>query len=153
MEQGVRKAVTGDVPGIQELVNVNAQQGLMLGLSRHEIYEQLRDFSVVERDGAMLGVCALHVAWDDLAEIRSLAVREDVRHQGWGRRLVMSSLSEARDLGVRRVFSLTYQGGFFGRLGFSPVDKGQLPHKIWTDCLKCVKFPNCDEESWLITLE
>jgi amino-acid N-acetyltransferase len=153
MEQGVRKAMTRDVPGIQELVNANAQAGLMLGLSRHEIYEQLRDFCVVERDGAVVGVCALHVAWDDLAEVRSLAVRDDVRHQGWGRRLVMSCIAEARDLGVRRVFALTYQGGFFSRLGFAPVDKGELPHKIWTDCLKCVKFPNCDEESWLLTLE
>lgn len=146
---GVRKAATADVPEIQKLVNEESQKGLMLALSLHEIYEQLRDFYIYELDGQVVGVCALHVSWDDLAEIRSLAVREEHRLLGLGRILVDSALKEARELGIRRVFALTYQRDFFERLGFARVEKTELPHKVWADCLKCVKFPDCDEEAYV----
>ena len=99
-----------------------------------------------------MGVCALHVSWDGLAEIRSLAVRPDRVKRGIGRSLVLQSLAEAEKLGVKRVFVLTYQNGFFKKLGFTDVDKKELPHKIWTDCLNCVKFPNCDESSLIINI-
>ncbi len=150
--EGVRKAVTRDVPEIQKLVNDHAQKGLMLGLSLSEIYEQLRDFNVWEREGAVVGTCALRIHWDDLAEIRSLAVREDACRRGIGSGLVRTALGEAAEMGVRRVFALTYQGPFFGRLGFRRVEKAELPHKVWTDCLKCVKFPGCDEEAYLMEM-
>jgi amino-acid N-acetyltransferase len=93
----------------------------------------------------MVGICALHICWDDLAEIRSLAVRDEDRKKGIGAGLVRACLEEAKALGVNRVFALSYQPEFFERLGFKKVDKAVLPHKIWTDCLKCVKFPDCDE--------
>jgi amino-acid N-acetyltransferase len=150
---GVRKAVTGDVQGIQALVNEHAKKELMLALSLHEIYDQLRDFNVFEQDGTVVGVSALHIVWDDLAEIRSLAVRQDLCGKGIGTRLVESCLVEARGLGIRRIFALTYQGAFFVKLGFRPVDKAQLPHKVWNDCLKCVKFPDCDEEAFILELD
>jgi amino-acid N-acetyltransferase len=93
----------------------------------------------------VVGICALHICWDELAELRSLAVQEEFRKRGIGEKLVKSCLEESKFLGVKRVFALTYQPEFFERMGFKKVDKNVLPHKIWTDCLKCIKFPDCDE--------
>jgi amino-acid N-acetyltransferase len=148
----VRKAVLSDVKTIQFLVNQYADTGQMLPRALNELYEQLRDFHVYEEQGELLGVCALHVSWDGLAEIRSLAVRKDRIKRGIGSELVQRCLSEAASLQVARVFVLTYQNGFFRKLGFTEVDKKELPHKIWTDCLNCVKFPNCDESSLIINI-
>jgi len=96
-----------------------------------------------------VGICALHICWDDLAEIRSLIVREESRNAGIGAKLVKACIQESKALGVNRVFALTYRPEFFERLGFKQVDKSVLPHKIWTDCLHCVKFPDCDEVALL----
>lgn len=149
----IRKAVTKDVPQIQLLVNEHAKTGNMLALSLSEIYEQLRDFYVFEKDGQVAGVCALHISWEDLAEIRSLAVRDDIMRRGFGRRLVQACLEESKSLGIRKVFALTYRADFFKGIGFKPVKKADLPQKVWRDCLKCVKFPNCDEEAYMIEID
>ena len=148
----IRKAKLMDVKPIQTLVNHYADSGQMLPRSLNELYENLRDFHLYERDNTLLGVCALHISWDGLAEIRSLAVRKDSTRRGIGAKLVRSCLDEAVELQVERVFVLTYQNDFFYKLGFNAVDKKELPHKIWTDCLNCVKFPNCDESSLMINL-
>jgi amino-acid N-acetyltransferase len=148
----IRKARIEDVRTIQAIVNGYAEQGQMLPRSLNDLYESIRDFSVFGEEGAVVGVCALHISWEGLAEIRSLAVRADRTGRGIGAALVASCLEEARELGADRVFVLTYQEAFFGRRGFAPIDKKELPHKIWTDCLNCVKFPNCDETSLSITL-
>jgi amino-acid N-acetyltransferase len=148
----IRKAKLADVKAIQALVNHYADSGQMLPRALNELYEHLRDFHVQEEKGALIGVCALHVSWDGLAEIRSLAVRQDRAKRGIGAELVRQCLNEAADLLVERVFVLTYQPGFFKKLGFSEVDKKELPHKIWTDCLNCVKFPDCDETALMITV-
>jgi amino-acid N-acetyltransferase len=148
----IRKAKLMDVKPIQTLVNHYADSGQMLPRSLNELYENLRDFHLYEQDNALLGVCALHISWDGLAEIRSLAVRKDSTRRGIGAKLVRSCLDEAVELQVERVFVLTYQNDFFYKLGFNAVDKKELPHKIWTDCLNCVKFPNCDESSLMISL-
>jgi len=148
----IRKARIADVKNIQPLINQYADQGQMLPRSLNELYENLRDFSVYEKDGAIRGACALHVSWDGLAEVRSLAVAPGSARGGIGSALVRHCLEEAASLGAERVFVLTYQVGFFQKLGFGPVDKKELPHKIWTDCLNCVKFPNCDETAMLINL-
>jgi amino-acid N-acetyltransferase len=146
----IRKAIIGDVGRIQSLVNHYASKETMLGLSLSEIYDQVRDFTVAEGPRrALIGVCALHVIWDDLAEIRSLAVDPKVRRRGVGRSLVEHCLEEARSLQIPKVFALTYQTEFFKRIGFERVDKADLPHKVWRDCLKCTKFPNCDETAVL----
>lgn len=145
----IRKAVIADVKAIQAIVNHYAEQGQMLPRSLNELYENLRDFSVYVKDHTLLGVCALHISWDGLAEIRSLAVRRENSGAGIGTALVNHCLAEARELGAERVFVLTYQELFFKKMGFAPVDKKELPHKIWTDCLNCVKFPNCDETAML----
>ena len=150
----IRKAKLSDVKAIQSLVNQYADSGQMLPRNLNEIYEHLRDFHVYEdkENGILAGVCALHVSWDGLAELRSLAVRQDRVKRGIGAELVRQCLQEAATLQVVRVFVLTYQAGFFRKLGFTDVDKKELPHKIWTDCLNCVKFPDCDESALIIKL-
>jgi amino-acid N-acetyltransferase len=148
----IRKARIADVKAIQALINGYADSGQMLPRTLNELYEHLRDFVVLEENGAIAGVCALHISWEGLAEIRSLAVRQNRTSKGMGSALVRQCLTEALDFGAERVFVLTYVAGFFKKLGFSDVDKKELPHKIWTDCLNCVKFPNCDETALIINI-
>jgi amino-acid N-acetyltransferase len=148
----IRKATLNDVKAIQSLINQYAETGQMLPRTLNELYEHLRDFHLYEDNGSLAGVCALHVSWEGLAEIRSLAVRSDRVKRGIGAELVRKCLAEANELNVKRVFVLTYQAEFFRKLGFADVDKKELPHKIWTDCLNCVKFPNCDESALVINI-
>ena len=141
----IRKAKLKDVKEIQRLIKLYSGRGDILPRSLSELYDDLRDFYVSIRNRKMVGICALHICWDDLAEVRSLVVLEEARNRGVGAKLVEACLRESEELGVKRVFALTYRPKFFEKLGFTIVDKAVLPHKIWTDCLKCVKFPDCDE--------
>ena len=141
----IRKARMADVKAIQKLVADYARKGDMLPRSLSDIYENLRDYFVYEDGGEVVGSAAIHIMWEDLAEVRSLAVQEGRMRRGVGTQLVEACISEAIVLGIARVFALTYKPEFFERLGFHRVDKAELPHKIWTDCLKCAKFPDCDE--------
>ena len=152
-ERMIRKARLDDIKEIQRLIKLYVSQGDILPRSLSELYDHLRDFFVFIRKRKVIGICALHICWDDLAEIRSLAVQEEDQKKGIGAKLVKACLEESRLLGVKRVFALTYQPDFFERLGFKKVDKTILPHKIWTDCLKCVKFPDCDEIALIKELE
>ena len=145
----LRKALIGDVPKIHELINGYAAKGEMLARSRNELYEGIRDFFVLEREKSIVGCCALHINWEDLAEVRSLAVQQDSRHKGMGSLLVNACLEEARQLGIHRVYALTYRATFFEKLGFSRISKDILPQKVWVDCLNCPKFPSCDEDAVL----
>jgi len=148
----VRKAVLNDVQDIFNIVEASASKGLMLHRALADICDSLRDFFVYEESGAVLGACAMHISSEDMGEIRSLAVREGSTGRGIGRQLVEACLDEARSIGLKKVFALTYKTGFFSRLGFKPISKEVLPHKIWGDCIKCVKFPNCDENAVIIDL-
>jgi len=148
----IRKASIADVKAIHKLLNAYAKDGLMLSRSLSDIYEALRDFYVFDEGGVVLGTVCLHICWEDLAEVRSLAVAEEVGFRGIGRQLVQSCLDEARELGLKRVFALTYKPGFFEKLGFHLIEKSELPHKIWGDCLKCAKFPECDEIAMSVEL-
>ena len=139
-----------DVPAIVALVNDTAQKGLVLPKSLNQVYQNIRDFAVVEEEGQIIGCAALHVLWADLAEVRSLVVNEERRRKGTGRQLVHLLLKQARGLGVDRVFALTYQQEFFKSLGFREIAKEELPHKIWADCIDCVKFPHCDETAVIL---
>ena len=142
----IRKARMADVKGIHGLIAEYAKKGDMLPRSLTDIYENLRDYFVfLGDDGELVGSAAIHIMWEDLAEVRSLAVREGKMRRGVGTQLVESCISEAIMLGIERVFALTYKPEFFEKLGFHIVDKAELPQKIWTDCLKCSKFPDCDE--------
>ncbi len=150
----IRKARISDIKTIHTLLNMFARDGLLLPRSLSELYDSVRDFFVYcNEDNKVLGCSALHICWDDLAEIRSLAVYPEHHQKGIGNRLVMACLDEARDLEVSRVFVLTYQERFFSEIGFKKVDKSVLPHKVWGDCLKCPKFPNCDEIAMIFEIE
>jgi len=151
----IRKAVIGDIKSIHKLLGHYGNQGLLLARPISELYDHLRDFFVVCENGSMdsiLGACALGVCWEDLGEVRSLAVTEGHQGKGLGAELVETCLDEARSLGLNRAFALTYVTGFFSKLGFTEVEKSSLPHKVWADCLKCPKFPDCDEIGMIIDL-
>ncbi len=150
----IRQARLKDVESIHEILSAPAQAGVILPLSRMDLYARLRDYFVcVEDESRVIGVGGLHICWADLAEIRSLVVTEDRRGRGVGRELVWACLDEARRLGVPRVFALTYRPDFFGLLGFKEVEKSSLPQKIWIDCVRCIKFPQCDEVAMIMDLD
>ena len=149
----IRKAQIKDVKDIQKLLTSYASRGDMLSRSLSELYESLRDFYVCEEDGKLMGTAALHIVWDDLAEVRSVAVAEDVGRKGIGSLLGQACIAEAREIGLKRIFCLTYKPDFFGKHGFRLVDKSELPHKVWGDCIKCVKFPDCDENAMILDLD
>jgi len=141
----IRKATVNDVKKIQKLVNYYAKREKMLPRSLNELYENIRDFFVYTEGNKTLGCCALHVDWEDLAEIKSLAVSGAKSGKGIGAKLLTRCLKDAKDLKVRKVFALTYVPGFFEKFGFRIVDKKELPHKIWSECIRCMYFPGCKE--------
>lgn len=150
----MRDARMGDIKKIYKLLQHFADKDLLLGRSLSSLYDQLRDFSVyVEQNGEdsedekLIGVVALHICWENLAEIRSLAVIDEYHNKGVGKQLVNKTLQEAESYGINRVFTLTYQPNFFRKLGFKDIDKSELPHKVWSDCINCSKFPDCNEEA------
>lgn len=148
----VEKAKISEVPRIHKLVNTFAGRGEMLARSLSEIYENIRDFVVVRKGKRIIGCAALHVMWSDLAEIKSVAVDEELQRQRVGYELVAALLKEAKELGINTVFCLTYKPMFFEKLGLQEVEKMTLPQKIWTECYRCSKFPNCDETAMTIQI-
>ena len=148
----LRKAQIQDVKEIQKLLMHYANRGDMLSRSLSELYEALRDFYIFEEEGQIVGAAALHIVWEDLAEIRSVAVAEATGRKGVGTEVVNACIAEAKVLGLKRLFCLTYKPDFFARFGFQIVDKSQLPHKVWGDCIKCAKFPDCDEIAMILDL-
>lgn len=145
MKLQVKKATVSDAKIIHSLINKLAKKDEMLPRSLNDIYENIRDFFVCKDGGKILGVSALHVLWENLAEIRSIAVLKEHRQKGIGSILIARCLKEAKELGTKKIFALTYDPSFFRSLGFKDIDKNSLPQKIWSDCLKCHKFPECDE--------
>ena len=148
----IRHARITDVRAIHKLLLVYANDGQLLGRSLADIYDSLRDFYVYEEEGEILGIGALAICWEDLAEVRSLAVVAGQQGKGIGRKIVESCLKEATELGIKRVFALTYQPDFFKLLGFFDIEKSELPQKVWGVCINCVKFPDCDEFALAINL-
>ncbi|MBI4666445.1 MAG: N-acetyltransferase [Nitrospinae bacterium] len=140
-----RPAVIADARKIQSLINGYAEKGLMLPRSLNDLFEAIRQYIIYEENGEVVGVCGLHVAWEDLAEVRGLAVDQAHSGKGIGAQLVTRAIAEAKKLGIPKVFCLTYVPGFFSKLGFTVVEKHEFPHKIWSDCVRCHKFPDCDE--------
>lgn len=166
----IRKAVIRDIRDIHSILKGYADLDLLLPRPLSELYDHLRDYFVLQecssdstlpqrdpenlstKDTKIQGVCGLHICWEDLAEIKSLAVRDASRGRGFGRRLVQACMDEAHSLGIKRVFVLTYIPDFFRKLGFKEADKALLPHKIWADCMKCPKFPDCGEVALIYDL-
>jgi amino-acid N-acetyltransferase len=155
----IKNANIGNVKAIYDLLNYFAEKDLLLGRSLSSLYDQLRDFKLFwienkdepgkENSKYLAGVCALHICWENLAEIRSLAIAVDYQKQGIGSSLVAKCLAEAKLFGISQVFTLTYQPEFFSKFGFEAIDKKELPHKVWKDCVQCHKFPDCNEEAMI----
>jgi amino-acid N-acetyltransferase len=141
----LRRARTGDVVAMQQIINGFADRDAMLHRSLSQLYENIRDFFVVEEEGKIVGCAGLHVNWRDLAELKSLAVAESAQGRGYGRELIAACLAEAEEIGVSRVFALTYVPDLFVKTGFQVVDRSVLPRKVWTECVYCPKFPDCGE--------
>jgi len=145
----LRPAKTSDVPRIKELIDRYATENLLLPKTLSELYETVRDFVVFAEGDRVVGAGALHVDWENLAELRSLAVSKDRQGRGIGKKICEALLEEAERLEIDRVFALTYADEFFLSLGFRVVDKTLLPRKIWADCIHCHKYPICDEIAML----
>jgi amino-acid N-acetyltransferase len=144
-ESLIRDARLDDVPAIRELINSYAELDKMLFRPLADLYESLRDFKVFERDGQVVGCCALQVLWSDLAEIKSLAVRQDCQGQGIGTQLVQGIINEAWRLRLPRIFTLTLEKQFFEKQGFMKIARESLPYKVWSECIHCPKQDQCDE--------
>lgn len=148
-----RKAKIDDVGSLHRLINELADLGLMLPRSLSILYESIREFTIVEEDGVFVGGGALHIIWEDLAEIRALALKPDFHGKGIGKQLVDELIKEAIELGIPQVFALTYQVDFFIKCGFGEITKEKMPQKVWKDCINCPKFPNCDEVAVIRTVK
>lgn len=141
----VDRARVSDANSMHQLVSHFADKGEVLPRALSEIYEGIRDYFVVRKRGRVIACAALHVTWVDLAEIKSLAVDERAQNQKVGSALVQACLEEAKELGISKVFCLVRKTAFFKKHGFQPIDKTELPHKVWAECYRCPKFPDCDE--------
>ena len=143
----IRKATIKDVKPVHALLQEYGRQGELLARPLSELYDHVRDFLlyVDEKENRVLGCCALQFCWEDLAEIRSLAVHPDHLGKRIGSKLTLAALTEAGVFNIKKVFTLTYRTEFFKKLGFSRIDRADLPLKIWGDCILCIKYPDCDE--------
>jgi amino-acid N-acetyltransferase len=141
----IRKARINDVFVMRQIISIYSRDELMLARSLSEIYENIRDYYVCEINKEIVGCGALHVVWEDLAEILALAVKPEFSGKGIGSKLVSACLDDAKYFDVKEVFALTYVPNFFATLGFKVVDKNSLPRKIWSGCQRCPKFPDCSE--------
>ncbi len=150
----IRKATIKDVKIIHGLLKGYGDRGELLPRPLTKIYDHLRDFSVyVDENDNVLGCCALQFCWEDLAEIRSMAVHPEHTGKRIGTKLAHEVLSDAKLFNIKKVFTLTYRPGFFKQFGFRQVDLAELPLKIWSDCILCVKFPDCDETAMIKEIE
>lgn len=143
----IRKATIKDIKAIHSLLHQYGLKGELLPRPLSVLYDHVRDFTVYvdDKGDSVLGCCALQFCWDDLAEIRSLAVHPEHLGERIGSKLVEHVLTEAKSFEIQKVFALTYRPGFFEQFGFQQIDRSELPIKIWADCITCLKFPDCDE--------
>jgi amino-acid N-acetyltransferase len=150
----IRSALVSDAAAICDLVNYYAERGKMLHRSLESVYDSLRDFHVAEsHSGEILGCVAVDIFWADLAEIKSLAVSSQQTHQGVGSQLVLAAVDDAKRLGIRKLFALTYEREFLERHGFEVIDRDTLPEKVWRECISCPKADACDEIAMMLRLD
>ncbi len=142
-----RKAFPSDVLAIRNLIQEGKKDGFLLLRSLSELYEKVRDFWVVEKNGEIVGICGFHSVWEDLAEVRSLVVKKDFRGKGIGKAILEKGEKELKEIGFKKAFTLTAIPEYFEKLGYRKISKDKLPHKVWKDCLNCPYFPDCKEEA------
>ncbi|UCD15778.1 MAG: N-acetyltransferase [Candidatus Omnitrophota bacterium] len=149
----IRKAKISDAEQIQSLIHFWAKQGKVLDRSLNYIYQTIKDFWVYEDKGKIVGCCALGVVgWKNLGEIKSLVILKRFQNKGIGITLVKKCIKEAHSLGIKGIFALTFVPKFFQKLGFKKTSRKKLPHKIWSECMNCVYFPDCKEEAVILKL-
>jgi N-acetylglutamate synthase and related acetyltransferases len=148
----IRSAKVTDVKDMHKIVEYYADNKEMLHRSLNSIYENIQEYVVVEEKGKIIACGALHVAWEDLAEVKALAVSEKYKGRGIGRKIVQKLQEHASDLGIGKVFALSFKPEFFIKLGYKVIPKETLPHKIWSECINCHLFPDCGEVPLLIAL-
>jgi len=154
MSMIIRKAFTADVPEIKKLIEPFVVEGLLLPKSLHSLYSCIRDFWVMsDKNSRLIGCSAMQVSWEDIGEIRTLAVRKDQQGRGYGSEILKACINEAKELGLKKVFTLTYKEAFFKKSGFKPISKTKLPNKIWADCIHCPHFPDCDETALMYKIK
>ncbi|MCX5777629.1 MAG: N-acetyltransferase [Elusimicrobia bacterium] len=141
----IRPAKVSDVKAIHALIGYYAERKEMLPRPINDLYENIQELMVAEDKGKVVACCALHVSWEDLAEIKALAVEQNYHHKGIGTTIVATLEKRAKELGVNRVFALTFKPPFFKQLGYKQIKREALPHKIWGECVKCHLFPDCGE--------
>jgi amino-acid N-acetyltransferase len=151
----IRKASIKDIKTIHALLSDYGEKGVLLSRPLSQLYDQVRDFFVYEipETKKIAGCGALQFCWEDLAEIRSLAVYKEFQGRNIGSAIVNAAIDEARLFGMKKLFTLTYKPGFFKKFNFKIIDRSELPLKIWSDCISCVKFPDCDETAMMLSLE
>jgi len=141
----IRPAKVKDVKPMHSIIEFYANRQEMLHRPINDIYENIQEFSVCEDKGKVVGCGALHVSWEDLAEIKALAIASGYQKKGIGSKLVSELENRAKDLGIKKVFALTFKPPFFSKLGYKKIKRDELPHKIWGECVKCHLFPDCGE--------
>jgi amino-acid N-acetyltransferase len=151
----LRRARVSDVEEILALVNSYASSNLMLPRGPEYLYENIRDFVVVEADVGrapprIVACGSLHVLWEDIAEIRSLATHPQFQHRGLASQIVRYLVGEGRKVGIKKVFAFSTMGGIFEKLGFKPKRKEELPSKVWGECIRCPKYFCCDETGFIL---
>lgn len=150
----IRKAAIKDIKMIHAILSDYGDKGQLLSRPLSQLYDHVRDFFVFEdpETKAVCGCGALQFCWEDLAEIRSLAVTREYQGKHIGHQLAQAAIDEARTYGIKKLFTLTYRPDFFKQFNFSIIDRSELPLKIWSDCISCVKFPDCDETAMMLSL-
>ena len=141
----IRHAKVTDVKKMHKLVEFYADNKEMLHRSLNAIYENIQEYMVAEENGTIVGCGALHVSWDDLAEIKALAVAKTHMGKGIGRKLVTELEKNAVKLDIFTTFALSFKPAFFQKIGYEIISKEVLPQKIWSECINCHLFPDCGE--------
>lgn len=141
----IRSARVSDVKAMHALIGHYAERKEMLPRPINDLYENIQEFFVAEDKKKIVGCCALHISWEDLAEVKALAVADDYHHRGIGTKLVLACHKKARELEVKKTFALTFKPQFFLKLGYTKIPREKLPHKIWGECVRCPLFPDCGE--------
>ncbi|MDR2860793.1 MAG: N-acetyltransferase [Elusimicrobiota bacterium] len=149
----IRPAKVQDVKQIHSIVEYYADNKEMLHRSLNAIYENIQEFIIMEDKGKVIACGALHVSWEDLAEVKALAVSKGLIKKGIGSKITKKLEQNAKKLGIKKIFTLTFKPKFFEKLGYNEISRETLPHKIWSECINCHLFPDCGEVPLLKNLK
>jgi amino-acid N-acetyltransferase len=136
MSASIRPARTSDIKAIRKIIDNYSLQRRLLSKETVMLYEDVQEFFVAEKDGAIIGCGALHVLWEDLGEVRTVAVNEEFRGQKIGHQILTAIIERAQSLGLKRLFCLTFETGFFGKHGFSEIQGAPVEPDVYQQLLR-----------------